>query len=56
LDINADDKELLLQQRLTFAFTNAVIKDILKFALDTAGLSFKIVDDKTVQVFKPDTP
>ncbi len=56
VEMSADDKELLLQSPLTMRFTNAHIKDILKFALDTAGLSYKIVDEKTVQVFKPATP
>ena len=53
LDISADDEKLLLDQPLEWRFTNAQIKDILQFVLSRVGLSYKIVDEKTVQVVKP---
>ncbi len=54
LKIEAQDEESLLI--LAFHFHNASIEDILTFALSQVGLSFRIVDDKNVQVFKPTTP
>jgi hypothetical protein len=35
---------------------NVKVDDELKAALATGGLEFKIVDEKTVQAFKPATP
>jgi hypothetical protein len=52
--IEAEDEALL--QPLTIVFDNARIDDILKLTLGSVGLSFKVVDEKTVQVFKPTAP
>jgi hypothetical protein len=52
--IEAEDEELLLP--LTMAFHRATIDDILKLTLGSVGLNFKVVDEKTVEVFKRMAP
>ena len=47
--INGDLK-LRLDQPVTMRYRDARLDDIVHLALNTAGLTYKIIDDKTVQV------
>ena len=53
VEASAEDEKLLSDQPLEYHFTNAHLKDILQFVLSRVGLTYRIVDEKTVQVVSP---
>jgi hypothetical protein len=55
LDISETDRALL-PERITMDLCKVKVADVLKAVLAEGGLSFRVVDDKTLQAFKPETP
>jgi hypothetical protein len=51
--IQAHDHGKLLEHRVTIDVRDARIDEVLAMVLQTSGLTYKIMDDKTVQLLKP---
>jgi hypothetical protein len=55
VEMRVPDGELL-QARITIDTCGERVENVLKAVLFSTGLSFKVIDDRTVHVFTPATP